>query len=113
MQLEFKTVIRPWREAAVNYGAGDRDEDLDRLARLGDVEAFAVLAERYHRLVYLVIRAHVGSQAEAERRVVKVFCATWRDLQNPYSLDRGFIEILSHVVARSLSGVDEVDESSP
>ncbi|WIY05601.1 hypothetical protein QRX60_17750 [Amycolatopsis mongoliensis] len=101
MRVELKTVLRSRAKP------GDRsDEELARQARAGDVEAFGVLVQRYCAAVSHMINSRVVDPFEAERRVIEVFCATWRDLQHPLCSRRGFLGVLGHAVARNVADLD-------
>ncbi|MFC9249863.1 RNA polymerase sigma factor [Amycolatopsis thailandensis] len=113
MKLQCTAILRPPHHTVVTYSADDRDEDLERLARHGDVEAFGVLVERYSSAVYYVIHARVGDPGETERLVIEVFCAAWRDLQRRPWRHRGFLGVLSHAVAISFDRDEEVKGRNP
>lgn len=101
MRVEHKTVLRPPAKL------GDRsDEDLAYHARAGDIEAFGELVQRYCAVVTYMINSRVIDPFEVERRVIEVFCATWRDLRHPLCPRRGFLGVLSHAVAQSVADLD-------
>ncbi|MET8848532.1 hypothetical protein [Amycolatopsis sp. NPDC004625] len=101
MRVQLKTVLR------VPTDVGDRtDVELERRARASDVDAFGELVQRYCAAVAYVIGSRVGDPVEAERRVIEVFCATWRDLQRPLCSRRGFVGVLGHALAQSVADLD-------
>ena len=57
------------------------DEDLVRLARAGDMEAFGELVERHRRAVFRAALACVRSPAEAEDVTQDAFVAAFRKLE--------------------------------
>lgn len=56
----------------------DPDHELLKRVANGDDEAFRVLFERHHRLVYSVIYRHLGSQSVAEDLVQEAFLRVYR-----------------------------------
>lgn len=99
--MEHKTVLRQPATAGTRS-----DEELERHARAGDVDAFGQLVQRYCAAVAYMINSRVGDPSEVERLVIEVFCMTWRDLRHPLCPRRGFLGVLSHAVAQSVVGLD-------
>jgi RNA polymerase sigma-70 factor (ECF subfamily) len=78
-----RTVDVPIRPEAVRFGAGQAAEDgrLVRASREGDRSAFAVLYERYARLVHGLLLARVARE-DVDDLVQDVFLSAWRRLDN-------------------------------
>lgn len=56
----------------------DPDHELLKRVASGDDEAFRILFERHHRLVYSVIYRHLGKQSSAEDLVQEAFLRVYR-----------------------------------
>jgi RNA polymerase sigma-70 factor (ECF subfamily) len=55
----------------------DKDFNLLRQLEEGDQEAFSLIYERYHKLLYAVAFQYLKSRAAAEDAVQHVFCKLW------------------------------------
>ncbi|WP_120023194.1 sigma-70 family RNA polymerase sigma factor [Amycolatopsis panacis] len=99
MRLESRTVLVPRARCSAEI----EDRRLADCARTGDVDAFGELVHRYCGVVFCLIRRRVGDPAEAERRTIEVFCATWRELQHPERPQRRFLAMLSRAVTVNLA----------
>jgi RNA polymerase sigma-70 factor (ECF subfamily) len=78
------------------------DIDLVRRASAGDKEAFGVIFERYHHVVYRFARAMTGSDDSAEDVTQEVFVALIRDLHR-YEPGRAMLSTYLYGVARNVS----------
>lgn len=80
-------------------------------ARAGDGDAFGELCSDIAPPVAYMITSRVSDPFEVERRrrVIEMFCVTWRDLQRPLCFRRGLLGVLSHAVAMSVADLDPPD----
>lgn len=59
------------------HGSNSRDEDLLVSLSQGDEEAFTVIYERYHKLLYVLAYRYLKSSPSAEDAVQQVFLKLW------------------------------------
>lgn len=101
---ETNFMVRPitFRMPGGSVPAQPADIELVRRAIAGDKDAFGVIFERYHHMVYRFARAMTGSHQAAEDVTQDVFVALIRDLHR-YQPERAVLSTYLYGVARNIS----------
>jgi RNA polymerase sigma-70 factor, ECF subfamily len=104
MRLPWPTSYRDPDRASYSYLLGCSDEQIIREMQCGNNDAFAVVFQRYHRLIHVTASRILGDDAEAEDLTQSVFLEIHRKVEQ-FNAARGTLKVwlLQFAYSRSIS----------